>query len=159
MQRQFHKKCGGEILRTEGMAKGGWDEEIKDRKHKLERLISCEVGFLKRVSKTETWIQMARCYRKTEMGDDGRQKWGEHGSYFSLLKCLFIAFQCCDNELMFWVNCCKSTPFTFSKSLFRGKFMSMSLFPHAVIKCIVKLSSSSILEIITTCIPLQEYEA
>jgi len=48
MQRQFHKKCGGEILRTEGVAKGCWDEETKDRKYKLEKLISWEVDFLKR---------------------------------------------------------------------------------------------------------------
>lgn len=119
-QRQFHKKCRGEILRTEGMAKGCQDEEREDGKLKVERLISWEIGFLKRGSKTGAWIQVASCYRRWEWMMMGERKGIILFLFFSP-EMSFYSFQCSDNELMFWVNCFKSSPFTFSKSSFLEK--------------------------------------
>lgn len=66
------------------------------------------------------------------MGDNGREKWEEYGSYFSFLKRLFLAFQCHDNELLFWVSCCKSTPFTRSKSSSLEENVTLSTNSHKV---------------------------
>lgn len=42
---------------------------------------------------TDGWM-----LQKMGIGDYGREKWAEYGSYLSLLKYLFVGFQCCDNE-------------------------------------------------------------
>lgn len=93
MQKQFCKKCRGEILGTEWMAKGYWDKKKKKQRQRItvRSSVDWETDSMKRANPEfeYRWLDIT----ENMIDDDKREKWGEYDFY------LFVSVLCFHTQL------------------------------------------------------------